>query len=194
MIKVIDLNSGNISSIENWLNRNQLKYSIINFDSEWKKDDIILLPGVGNSVSFTNKLKTWIKLCSAIKKKEVNKIVAICGGYHSFCTSITEGAEQTLGLNIIDAKCIPLPNGKSNTGWSMVKLNNLKDFNSKYRQEVFFNHGCAVIPNKKDIKFVIDAKSKFAVGYFDNYLNLMQFHPEKSGVYGDQLAKEIFNV
>lgn len=195
MIRVINLNSGNIPSIENWLTRNSLQFTVEDKDCDWGADDVILLPGVGNSVTFTNKLKQWNKLTTAVKNQNVKRVVAICGGFHSLCTTITEGDKSTSGLDLISARCIPLAQNRFNNGWSKVLfINQSENIRLNCRQEFYFNHGCGVFPQKHIYDYTMDSVENFAVGYFNNYLKLMQFHPEKSGDYGDELARAIFNV
>lgn len=195
MIRLIDLNSGNLCSLKNWLTRNNLSFSVEHKDDSWNSRDIILLPGVGNSVTFTDKLKKWTKVVNAIKTKRVKKVIAICGGFHSLCSSITEAGETTSGLNIIKADCLPFDGEKFHTGWSKVALPSLpKNPTYDSRFEFYFNHGCRVMPLQKNAKFIMDVHSDFAVAYFSNYLNLVQFHPEKSGALGDKLTEILFDV
>ena len=194
MIKLIDVGIGNIVSVENWLRRNQVNVEVIKDDEKWSANDTIIFPGVGNSVSFTSQIKKWPLLIDSLKDGKYEKLVGICSGFQSLCETVSEGDDQIKGLGLISAVSRPLPNKTFHTGWEAAKhiyphISDRKDL----RRAVYFNHGCAVYPYRRDGSFTYDKKNSYAIGLFTKKMVLMQFHPEKSGHWGDLIACGIFN-
>ena len=194
MIKLVDVGIGNIVSVQNWLRRNNISLNVVTEDKSWTVNDTIILPGVGNSVNFTAQLLEWPNLTNLLISGEYRKLVAICGGFQSLCTKVLEGNDENVGLGLIDAVSRPFPNSIYNTGWFEVKtvykhLPHCKGL----RRAVYFNHGCAVYPSDPDGAFIYDESQSYAIGFFTSKMNLMQFHPEKSGYFGDLIARDIFD-
>lgn len=193
MIKIIDLEIGNIASVENWLRRNDKEFCTVRSDNGWEDGDAIVLPGVGNSVSFVEKIRKWQSLLRKLQLGEYEKLIAICGGFQALCETVTEGGRTIDGLGIVSAHSSPLPAGQVHTGWeeaSSIYLGIRHD--PKIRRAVYYNHGCAVYPLRNG-NFTFDNSQSFSIGLFSEQFKLMQFHPEKSGGFGDLIAHELFH-
>jgi len=126
---------------------------------------------------------------------EYKKLVAICSGFQALCETVTEGGRTIDGLGIVSAHSRPLPTGQVHTGWEDASNLYLSiRHNPHIRRAVYYNHGCAVYPLRNENEQVIlDKSQSFSIGFFSERLKLMQFHPEKSGGFGDQIADDLFH-
>ena len=100
MISILDLEVGNIKSLENCLNYIGAKYKKINSKSDIDNASKIIIPGVGSfdfAMSFLEK-KSYIKNLrnfALIKKKP---ILGICIGMQIFFKKSEEGKKNGLGF------------------------------------------------------------------------------------------------
>ena len=116
MIAIIDYNAGNISSVQNALNR--LGYdSIITRD----KDEIlnaekVILPGVGEASSAMSHLKKY-DLDEFIKELK-QPFLGICLGMQLMCKYSEEGNIDCLGIFDSDVKLFPPQEKVPHMGWN----------------------------------------------------------------------------
>ncbi len=200
---VIDLPQANSISVRYWLRRNGQE---VVFYSDYIKSgdvdfDAVLVPGVGAfdyALNFLalNKIDKFI--ANAIKDRKL--IVGICLGMQLMFNCSEEGSG--LGLALVDASVLKLGPGihkVPNIGWRSVHkagdvLGPLTTGDMSY---YYFMHGYAV--SLQDAKSVIpdtemlssDCNGQFLAGFRKANLIGLQFHPEKSYEYGDNLLKRI---
>ena len=190
MIAVIDYDGGNIKSVTNVLKRNEIDFTISNNIKVLEKAKKIILPGVSN----------FSHCMSSLKKNEIDKILfeevlnkkkpflGICSGMQVLGTFSEEGNCQ--GLNFIKGKIVKLPKEKCNLvphmGWNKVKhkesslLKNIKDLTRFY-----FCHSYYFVPeNFDDCLMTTNYGIEICCGLKKNNIYGIQFHPEKSLIYG----------
>ena len=116
MIAIIDYNAGNISSVQNALNR--LGYdSIITRDkNQIVNADKVILPGVGEASSAMSYLKKY-ELDSLIKELK-QPFLGICLGMQLMCKYSEEGTVDCLGIFDIDVKLFPPEEKVPHMGWN----------------------------------------------------------------------------
>ena len=193
--QIINNGLGNIISIENWLNSIGIDYSIIQQDVSIidTNNHIFVLPGVANSVDYFQNLKKFPNLCNQIKNKRFKKIIGICAGFQVLCQQIEENGEKTQGFNLIPAistdRLLPI----FNNGWGATNILSDDPNSNSIQKNVYFNHSCGVFPQDNFGAFELNEKG-FAISYLTDNIIGLQYHPEKSGAFGIELGKFIFNV
>ena len=184
MIVIIDLNSGNLSSIENAFSKINVTTNTTNDLSKIKNASKIIIPGVG---SFDNYIKSLhnLNLINLLNEKVlVNKvpILGICAGMQIMTDGSDEGT--TKGLSWISGYTHKF---KSNTylkvphiGWNKI-IPNKKNLLFQKNAKFYFCHSYYVKTKNK-----YDSLSETTYGVSFNSIiqreNIYgcQFHPEKS--------------
>ena len=204
VVEILDIGSGNIKSIQNWIERVNVPTRIVNKSTDIKSK-FLILPGVGSAGSYMDRMKKR-DFDKAILEhvNNGNRILGICLGFQLMGHSSEEdgGIE---GLGIINGKVEKLQNNFSHNGWEtfdftksdlgnnsfMSQLKLTRKQNIKGR--VFFNHEYGFVNNNteifaKPISKVYKEYSSLIVK--DNIIG-MQFHPEKSQQTGLELISMI---
>ena len=175
-VSIINTPGGNVGSIKSWIERSNLKPSLISSPSEIDNTDLLIFPGNG---TFNSTIK-WLDQ-NALKEKikeyilNNNFFIGICIGMHIF---FEEGEEGGLcdGLNLISGKVEKLK--ATNIGWERVIVEDEKIY---LNSDFYFMHSFGVIGEDKLCRKFIVHKNAF----------LFQFHPEKSGISGDNVLTQI---
>lgn len=187
MIAIIKYNGGNVSSVQNSLNRLNVE-SVVTDDFDLiRKADKVIFPGVGEASS-TMKL---------LKEKGLNQLIptlkqpvlGVCLGMQLMCKNNEEGNTVGMGIFDIDVKKFPAKNIVPHMGW-----NTISDFKSgifsgiEENSDVYFVHSfyCELSENTTS---VCDYILPFSASLQKNNFYAMQFHPEKSGDVGSRLLE-----
>ena len=200
-IGIIDLKLNNIYSIYQACKNIGYKTEVINHNKKsFKSYDIIILPGVGSY----KKAMNFIKI-NGIDDKifqfslNQNKLIfGICLGMQLLLKN-SEEFGTTKGLNLVDGE-VKLLNKKKckiipHIGWSKIKITNKNKVLDKDigNNPYYFVHSYYCnLKNKKQI--IANTKyNDFEFCCALNYNNIigMQFHPEKSGISGLKIIKNM---
>ncbi|WP_411813097.1 imidazole glycerol phosphate synthase subunit HisH [Chryseobacterium scophthalmum] len=192
MIAIIKYNGGNVSSVQNALNRLGAE-SIITDDFELIKNaDKVIFPGVGEASSTmkTLKEKGLDQLIPTLKQP----VLGICLGMQLMCKNNEEGSTVGLGIFDINVKKFPAENIIPHMGW-----NTISDFKPniysgiKEESDVYFVHSfyCELSENTTS---VCDYILPFSASLQKDNFYAMQFHPEKSGKIGSQLLQNFLKL
>lgn len=192
MIAIIKYNGGNVSSVQNALNRLGAE-SIITDDFELIKNaDKVIFPGVGEASSTmkTLKEKGLDRLIPTLKQP----VLGICLGMQLMCKNNEEGNTVGMGIFDINVKKFPVENIIPHMGW-----NTISDFKStiysgiKEESDVYFVHSfyCELSENTTS---VCDYILLFSASLQKDNFYAMQFHPEKSGKIGSQLIQNFLKL
>ena len=195
LIKLINPGVGNIISVENWLKLIGVNYSIVTNDNDHGDygEQILVLPGVANSINYLNSLKEFKNLFNHIQEKRFAKIIGICAGFQVLCQRLEEGGKTEDGFNLIPAISSDTRLPLYNNSWGKTSFSNKIPVTEKERSNVYFNHSCGVFPLSNESAFDLDNRG-FAISYHSAKIMGLQFHPEKSGVFGVKLGRYIFDV
>lgn len=192
MIAIIDYNAGNISSVQNALNR--LGYdSIITRDkNQIVNADKVILPGVGEASSAMSYLKKY-ELDSLIKELK-QPFLGICLGMQLMCKYSEEGTVDCLGIFDIDVKLFPPEEKVPHMGWndlSALKGDLFK--NIKPLDDVYFVHSFYAELGS-DTAAQCDYILPFSAAFQKDNFYATQFHPEKSAAIGEKILKNFLEL
>ena len=204
MVDILSVGSGNIRSINNWVEKSHLSARIVSDVSELKSD-LLILPGVGSAGPFMARLKEK-KFDRAIIEHVENggKLLGICLGFQVMASSLEEdgGVE---GLGLIDGNVERLENNVSHNGWESIILNKYEMNGQKFQAQfnksrkrilkgrVFYNHEFGFVnhDHKSYSLPISDEFNQYSALVVKNNIIGMQFHPEKSQITGLHLISMI---
>ncbi|WP_375181889.1 imidazole glycerol phosphate synthase subunit HisH [Chryseobacterium sp.] len=187
MIAIIKYNGGNVSSVQNSLNRLNVE-SVVTDDFDLiRKADKVIFPGVGEASSTMKLLKEkgLDQLIPTLKQP----VLGVCLGMQLMCKNNEEGNTVGMGIFDIDVKKFPAKNIVPHMGWNMIS-----DFKSgifsgiEENSNVYFVHSfyCELSENTTS---VCDYILPFSASLQKDNFYAMQFHPEKSGDIGSRLLE-----
>ena len=197
-VGIIDYGVGNVASITNILDRIEAYSELVKTPEELHLHDIIILPGVGAFDAAISKLKEakFVEPLRQLKNNQNKKILGICLGMQLLGYGSDEGVLQGLGL--IEAYCKKLPNISGtnykvpNMGWHYIETEEKHNrFLNRELQRYYFAHSYYMLCKQEfSIAATIDRGHKICVAVNDGNVYGVQFHPEKSHVFGMNFFKD----
>jgi imidazole glycerol-phosphate synthase subunit HisH len=193
MIGVIDIGISNVGSVLNMFKYVGHDAKSVSSISELDSCSKIVLPGVGSFDKGMGKLLSS-GLLDALNKKVLEEnvpVLGICLGMQLMCSSSEEGSSKGLGWVNAEVKdfrnCNNPPKKTPHMGWNNVVASKLTELTADFNVDTrfYFVHSYYVdCYNSEDVllttKYGVDFTSAFQVG---NIIG-MQFHPEKSHIFG----------
>lgn len=186
-IDLVDVGGGNVGSVRRCLERMGVRYHNATIDSPPQGNRPLLLPGVGafgpvmqhlRKTNFEPRLKSLIKAGTPY--------LGICIGMQILFDR-SEEAEDCPGLSIIPGNVVAFTSGKvPQIGWNLIEP---KD-ESQEKGFVYFVN--SYYPKPADEKFVSYSANyhvPFCAAVKDKNITAFQFHPEKSGDFGQTLLR-----
>ena len=194
-IGIVDYEMGNQQSLFN-----TLKYLgadvFISKDREiLERSNLLALPGVGAFPKGIENLKK-LKLDDFIKEKNFEglPIFGICLGMQMLFKNSTEFA-TTEGLNLVDGNVKIINNKKiklPHIGWNKIISTKSNKYSLSNIHQYFVHSYAAYNVNPNEIIYRCDyEKENFIVGIKKENIVGLQFHPERSGISGINLIKEV---
>ncbi|WP_295768537.1 imidazole glycerol phosphate synthase subunit HisH [uncultured Mucilaginibacter sp.] len=193
---IIRYGAGNIFSLTSALDRLGIAYGMVHTEEDLARFDRYIIPGVGHAGAAMNKLEQTglVPAIKALKKPTLG----ICVGMQ-LMTAYSEEGDANL-LNIFPNKTLRFKDSEHykvpHTGWNRV---------SQQKENPLFNG----IPNDAHFYFVHSyyieynelytlASTNYSLPYsasiWHNNFYGVQFHPEKSGVYGETLLANFSKI
>jgi len=196
MIGIVYYGAGNIFSLTSALDRLGISYGMIHSETDLEKYDKYIIPGVGHAGAAMAKLEST-GLVPAIKTLQ-KPTLGICVGMQ-LLTEYSEEGNSDL-LDIIPVKTLRFTDSSEykvpHTGWNRVypdKENPLFK-NIPDGAHFYFVHSYYIEYNPLYSLASTDYSLKFSASiHKDNYFGV-QFHPEKSGAFGEQLLTNFTNL
>jgi glutamine amidotransferase len=192
MIAIIKYNAGNITSVQNAIER--LGYDcVVTDDPELiKAADKVIFPGVGEASSAMRYLKE--KQMDVLITSLQQPVLGICLGQQLMCSFSEEGNTQCLGIFDVAVKKFPPLDIVPHMGW-----NNLTDIQGALfsditpEDDVYFVHSYYC---ERDTYTVATCKYilPFGAAMQKNNFYATQFHPEKSADVGAKILQNFLNL
>jgi glutamine amidotransferase len=196
MIGIIRYGAGNIFSLTAALERLGIKYGMVHSEADFEQFDRYIIPGVGHAGAAMNKLQ---QTGMVDKIKSLNKpTLGICVGMQ-LLTSHSEEGDANM-LNIFPIKTLKFADNAGykvpHTGWNQV--NNEKENalfeNIPTASHFYFVHSYFIEFNQAYTLASTAYNVNFSASIWKDNFYGVQFHPEKSGRYGEQLLTNFSNL
>ncbi|TSJ40811.1 imidazole glycerol phosphate synthase subunit HisH [Mucilaginibacter corticis] len=189
MIGIVRYGAGNIFSLTAALERLSIPYGMVNTEADLAQFDRYIIPGVGHAGAAMDKLNNS-GLVPSIKALQ-KPTLGICVGMQ-LLTAYSEEGDADL-LNIFPIKTLKFSSSPDHkvphTGWNRVyaeKENPLfKDI--PVGSHFYFVHSYFIEYNNAYTLAATDYSIKFSASIWQDNFYGVQFHPEKSGIYGETL-------
>lgn len=194
-IAIIDYNAGNIRSVDFALQRLGIQAKITNDQEYIRSADKIIFPGVGEASTTMNFLKA--RKLDALIRELTQPVLGICLGLQLMCAHSEEADTPCIGIFEEEVKLFPKANGKNKVpqmGWNDLKNLKTKLFNSNLENQfVYFVHSYFAETGPNTI-----AESEYIINYsaalHKKNFYATQFHPEKSGMVGEEILKNFLTI
>ena len=191
-IFILNYGSGNIQSIQFALNRLGVEGVLSNNYEEILSADKVIFPGVGEASSAMKRLKEsgLDKLIPQLKQP----VLGICLGMQLMCAYSEEG--NTEGLGIFDDNVMKFtPKVKvPQMGWNTIY--NLKSdlFNGISENEFMYLVHSFYVSNSENSIALTNYEVEYCSALQKNNFYGVQFHPEKSGKFGEQILNNFLKI
>ena len=201
-VVVIDSQIANIGSVMNMCRKIGFKDVVVtNKPTEILEADRIILPGVGH-YSSAAKLLDELELRDPLNEAVlVNKtpILGICLGMQLLCNGSDEG--EGAGLGWIPGRCVRFQESADlkvpHMGWNHVEgvaedcpLTQLTEPHPRF----YHVHSYHIVTEPEYVMFTTTYGTPFISGVYMGNIFGVQFHPEKSHIYGMELLKIFCNL
>jgi glutamine amidotransferase len=191
-IAIIDYGAGNVQSVLFALKRLGFEGIVTNDWNIIKSADKVIFPGVGEASSAMKMLQeSGLDVLIPTLKQPV---LGICLGMQLMCKHSEEG--NTNGLGIFDVNVVKFSNEVKvpQMGWNTIY--NLKSplFNGIKENEFMYLVHSYYAPLSENTIATANYELEYSTALQrDNFFGV-QFHPEKSGVFGEQILKNFLNL
>ena len=196
MIGIIRYGAGNIFSLTAALERLGIGYGMVHTEADLEQFDRYIIPGVGHAGAAMNKLEQT-GLIPEIKA--LNKpVLGICVGMQ-LLTSYSEEGDANM-LNIFPIKTLRFKDSVEykvpHTGWNQVfpEKENVLFKNIPNGSHFYFVHSYFIEYDEAYTLSSTTYNNKFSASIWRDNFYGVQFHPEKSGKYGETLLTNFSNL
>ena len=194
-VAIIKYNAGNIYSVEHALKRLGIEATITDHPETIAKADKVIFPGQGEASSTMQYLKKrgLDKLILDLKQP----LLGICIGMQLMCRHSEEGNTDCLGIFDVDVKRF-LPQIHADKvphmGWNNVHHSSNSLFPTPISDAFFYFIHSYYVPLCNETIATTDYIQPFSAALHKDNFYATQFHPEKSGVAGEQLLNHFLNL
>jgi len=192
MIAIIKYNAGNVTSVQNALNRLGYESIITDDAATILKAEKVIFPGVGEASTAMQYLKD--RGLDEVIKSVAQPFLGICLGLQLMCNKTEEGNTNCLGIFDTIVKLFPPKEKVPHMGWNNFVSTKGKLFNKINEEDnVYFVHSYYAELND-DTVAVCNYINPFSAALQKNNFYATQFHPEKSGKIGEQILKNFLEI
>ena len=191
-IAIIDYGAGNVQSVLFALKRLGFEGTVTNDWNTIKSADKVIFPGVGEASSAMKMLQeSGLDVLIPTLKQPV---LGICLGMQLMCEHSEEG--NTNGLGIFDVNVVKFSNEVKvpQMGWNTIY--NLKTplFEGIKENEFMYLVHSYYAPLSENTIATTNYELEYSTALQRDNFYGVQFHPEKSGVFGEQIMKNFLNL
>ena len=189
MIGIVNYGAGNIFSLKAALDRIQVEHGMINTQEDFDKYTHIIIPGVGHAGSAMRKLQDTglVDTILALQKP----VLGICVGMQLMTSFSEEGNAEM--MNILPVKTLHFDKRIGakvpHMGWNSVQVENnsplFKDITDN--SYFYFVHSYFIERDEVSVAATCTYDLDFSAAFQKDNFYGVQFHPEKSGKFGEQL-------
>ncbi len=202
MITIVDYGMGNVGSVFNMLRKLRAKVQISSDENEISKSDKLILPGVGHFDRGMDSLKSSGLATILSEQVLVNKkpILGICLGMQMMTRGSEEGVQQGLGWVAADTIKFSPDNDLKipHMGWNQVRSSigaKLFEPTPAEPERFYFVHSYYVsADNPKDVAAYCFYSHDFVASFEVGNIMGVQFHPEKSHLFGMNLFQRFITL
>lgn len=192
MIAIIKYNGGNVNSVQNALNRLNIDSVITDDPEQILKADKVIFPGVGEASSTMKLLKE--KELDLLIPGLTQPVLGICLGMQLMCKGNEEGDTEGMGIFDINVRKFPANDIVPHMGWNTLSEQTSPLFSGiEKNNDVYFVHSyyCELSDFTTS---VCDYILPFSASLQKDNFYAVQFHPEKSGIVGNQIVSNFINL
>jgi imidazole glycerol-phosphate synthase subunit HisH len=191
-IAIIDYGAGNVQSVLFSLERLGFTGIVTNNWNEIKTADKVIFPGVGEAGSAMKKLRES-GLDESIPTL-TQPVLGICLGMQLLCKSSEEGTTKGLGVFNVDVLKFDTSVKVPQMGWNTVyDLKSPLFQNIREKEYMYLVHSFFAPLTNETIATTHYGMEYASALQKDNFYGV-QFHPEKSGVFGEQILRNFLNL
>lgn len=191
-IVIIDYGAGNIKSIDFAFKRLGVETTLSNNIEDITKADKVIFPGVGEASSAMRMLceNNLDKLIPQLEQP----VLGICLGMQLLCNYSEEGDTKGLGVFDVDIKRFNSDLKVPQMGWNTIYDLKSKLFNTinndefMYLVHSYYAELCDDTISKTNYGF------EYSTALKNNNFYGVQFHPEKSGIFGEQILDNFLKI
>ena len=191
-ITIIDYGAGNVQSVLFALERLGYEGNVTNDWNTIKSADKVIFPGVGEASSAMKMLQeSGLNVLIPTLKQPV---LGICLGMQLMCKHSDEG--NTNGLGIFDVNVVKFSKEVKvpQMGWNTIyNLKSLLFTGIKENEFMYLVHSFYAPLSENTIAITNYEQEYSTALQRDNFFGV-QFHPEKSGIFGEQILKNFLNL
>ena len=184
---IIDYGAGNIKSIQFAFKRLGVDAVLSNNIDEIRNADKVIFPGVGEASSAMEMLKK--SGLDLVIPTLTQPVLGICLGMQLMCNSSEEGNTKGLGIFNVAIKRFSNEVKVPQMGWNTIS--NLKSdlFKDVEENEFMYLVHSFYAENCKEAIATTTYETSYATALQKDNFYGTQFHPEKSGIAGEQILK-----
>lgn len=200
MIVILDYECGNLASIQRMLQKIGVDSIITNDIETINKADKLIIAGVGQfdfGMSALDRLNLRSSICHLALDKKI-PILGICLGMQLLCSDSEEGVLPGLGL--IEANVLRFDQKMFNVkvphmGWNYTQIHKINPLVTETERRFYFVHSYYVkCKNRENIVCTTKHGLDFDSVIVRENIFGVQFHPEKSHLFGQHLLTAFVNL
>jgi len=189
MIGIVNYGAGNIFSLTAALDRIGVSYGMVNTKEDFDLFERIIIPGVGHAGAAMQKLQDTGLVDTILNLKK--PVLGICVGMQLLTSFSEEGDADLLGIFPLKTLHFDKRIGEKvpHMGWNSVKVENNCPLFMGVADNVYFYfvHSYFIERDENNVGASCEYGLPFAAAIQKDNFYGVQFHPEKSGVHGEQL-------
>jgi imidazole glycerol-phosphate synthase subunit HisH len=192
MIAIIKYNAGNITSVQNALNRLGYESIITDDETAIRNANKVIFPGVGEASTAMQYLQE--RKLDVLIKSLTQPVLGICLGQQLMCSFSEENNTNCLGIFNATVKLFPPLELVPHMGWNNVESSTNKLFEGITLEDNFyFVHSYYATICENTIATCNYILPFSAAMQKDNFY-ATQFHPEKSADVGERVLRNFLEI